>query len=243
MASYPWNDGRLLTLSPGDTATCQGGLNQQQIYCVFFYNSAQNDTGAMLNVAWNNSNPPLSVTVPGTTMNLGLAAMLFVSGNDTNTLSVSMIPNQPGAQVQCFIGSVKMPMNYSGGINNTPLEADGQLHPFNAFTRYYAVPQSHWYSAQLQSNVNQFVSVQFTQQTAQVIIVNAPSDPSPTLYYAGTTAKGQVKVNFTYNQTYQWYLQGNGEQMVWINADSIQNSLSASISLQSLSSLYQPHKP
>lgn len=241
MASYPWNDGRLLTLSPGDTATCQGGLNQQQLYCVFFYNSAQNDTGAKLNLVWSNSNPPVKVTVPGTTGNQGLAALLFVSGTETNTLSVEMSQNQPGAQVQCFIGSVKMPVN-TGGINNTPLEADGQLHPFNAFTRYFAVPQSHWYTAQIQSDVNQFISVQFTQQTALVNVVNALVDPSPTIYYAGKTAPKQVTINTENSQTLQWNLQGNGGQMVWINADSIQNSQAASISLQSLSSLYEPHK-
>lgn len=109
MASNPWNDGHILTLSPGDTASCVGGPNRQQFYALFFYNSAQNDTGATLNVVWSNSEQPVTVTVPGTTGRLGLASLLFVSGNDTNSVSVSMSQNQPGAQVQSFIGSVKMP--------------------------------------------------------------------------------------------------------------------------------------
>ncbi|AKF85862.1 hypothetical protein MFUL124B02_17750 [Myxococcus fulvus 124B02] len=242
MASYQWNDGRILTLNPGDTASCVGGLNQQQLYALFFYNSAQNDTGATLNVVWSNSQPPVPVQVPGTTGRLGLASLLFVSGNDTNSVSLSMSQNQPGAQVQCFIGSVKMPTN-TAGINNAPLEADGQLHPFKAFTRYFAVPQSHWYQGQLQSNVNQFISVQFLQQSALVNVVNCLVDPSPTLYFAGPTAPSQVKVQTVPTQTLQWNLQGNGSQMVWINADSIQNSQSASISLLSLSSLYAAHQP
>jgi hypothetical protein len=241
MASYNWNEGGLLTLTPGDTATCTGGLNQQQLYGLFFYNSAQNDTGAKITVIWSNSQPPVAVQVPGTTANQGLASVLFVSGNDTNTISAAMTQNQPGAQVQCFIASVKMPINTTG-IKNLPLEADGKMYPFNAFTRYFAVPESHWYEGQIQSDINQFISVQFTQQTAQVNIVNSASDPSSVIKYAGPTAPGQVTTNASKYQSLSWYLQGNGGQTVWVNADSVQNSESATISLQSLSAMYKAFK-
>ena len=40
-------------------------------------------------------------------------------------------------------------------------------------------------------------------------------------------------------QTLDWNLQGNGQQWVWINADSIQNSQSATITVQSLQALQQ----
>lgn len=239
MTAYDWNGGQLLNLVPGDTATCQT-LNQQQLYALFFYNSALNDAGAEAFVVWSNSQPPAKVFVPGTTSRQGLASILFVSGDDTTTVSVSVPQNQPGVKLQSFIGSVKMPTN-TAGINNQPLPADGQLHPFNTFTRYYAVPASHWYQAQIQSSINQFMSVQFTERTAVVNVVNAMVDPGLTIQAVGS-ANGMYKVQTTQKQTYNYSLQGNGQQMVWINADSVQNSQSASISLQSLSSLYEFHR-
>jgi hypothetical protein len=138
MSSTNWNNGQLITLSPGDTATCQQ-LNASQLYGLIFYNSAGNDAGANLSVVWSQSQPPATVHVPGTTGNQGLASVLFVNGSDTTTVSAAMLQNQPGAQVQTYIASVKMPTDTSG-INNQSLPADGQPHSFNKFTRYYTVP-------------------------------------------------------------------------------------------------------
>jgi hypothetical protein len=239
MTAFDWSGGQLLTLAQGDTAQCQGGLNQQQLYGLFFYNTAQNDTGADLSVVWSQSQPPVQVHVPGTTGNQGLASVVFLSGNDTNTVSVAMVQNQPGAKVQAFIGSVKMPTN-TAGINNQALPADGQLHAFTAFTRYYAVPASHWYNAQIQSDINQFISVQFSEQRAVVNIVNSLVDPGSTIQGIAS-AKGMYTTNTSAYQTTSFALQGNGQQMVWINADSVQNSKSARISLQSLSAIYEAH--
>lgn len=236
MASINWNDGQLITLNPGDTATCQN-LNQNQLYALMFYNCAGNETGANLSVVWKNSEPPATVNVPGTTGNQGLASVLFVNGNDTTTVSAAMLQNQPGAHVECYIASVKMPVN-TGGIRNVSLPVDGQLHPFTAFTRYYVVPESHWYQAQLQSNINQFITIQFAQQSAVVNIVNSLVDPGALIQAVGV-AKNQYTVNTTKNQNYSWPLQGNGQQIVFVNADSVQNSQSATISLQSLSSVYE----
>lgn len=238
MTAYDWNGGQLLTLVPGDTAQCQA-LNKQQLYGLFFYNTAQNDTGADLSVVWSNSQPPVQVHVPGTTGNQGLASVVFLSGNDTNTVSVAMVQNQPGAKVECFIGSVKMPVN-TAGINNKPLPTDGQLCAFTAFTRYYAVPASHWYNAQIKSNINQFISVQFSEQSAVVQIVNSLVDPGATIQGIAS-AEGMYTIKTSTYQTASFSLQGNGQQMVWINADSVQNSQSAQISLQSLGAVYQAH--
>nr|BDT33800.1 hypothetical protein MFMH1_34690 [Myxococcus sp. MH1] len=238
MASYQWNDGHILTLSQGDTASCAGGLNKDLLHALFFYNSAQNETGATLTVVWKTSEAPVTVRVPGTNAKQGLASLFFVSGDDTNSVSVGMSNNQPGAQVQCFIGSVKMPTNTTG-LNNTLLEADGKLHPLKTFTRYHTAPQPSWYQGQLQSNVNQFMSVQFTSKKATVNLVNSQVEPTSAFYYATSRLKDLVQINRAESQTLQWNLQGNGEQVVWINATSLQNSQTASIALQSLASLYK----
>lgn len=236
---YDWNDGQLLTMNPGDTATCAGGLNSGQLYGLFFYNSAGADSDATINVVWSNSHPPAQITVPGTTANLGLASVLFVSGNDTSTVSAAMLDNEPGTQVQCFIGSVKMPTG--PGLHNQQLAMDGSTNSFQAFTRFYCVPQSHWYAGTITSNINQFISVQFTEHAANVLMVNAMQaydnqNPPPTVKAVGSAS---FTVSSATRQSLSWHMQGNGGQMVLINADSIQNSQNASVSLQSLSGLYE----
>lgn len=237
MASINWQNGQLITMHPGDTALCAGGLNYGQIYALFFYNSAMNDANCNVSVVWSNSQPPVQVTVPGTTAKEGLASLCFVYGGDTNTVSAAVTQGQSGSQVQAFIGSVKMPVDTSG-INNMALPLNGQPQAFKAFTRFYAVPQSHWYTGMLQSNINQFISVQFIENQALVNIVNSLSTPNPIVYYCGQ-AQSFVKVNTTQSQQYSWSLQGNGGQSVWINADSVQNSQSASITVQSLAEVYE----
>jgi hypothetical protein len=235
MSSTNWNNGQLITLSPGDTATCQQ-LNSNQLYGLIFYNSAGNDAGANISVVWSQSQPPATVHVPGTTGNQGLASVLFVNGSDTTTVSAAMLQNQPGAQVQTYIASVKLPTDTSG-INNQSLPADGQPHSFNKFTRYYTVPASHWYQAQVQSTINQFITIQFAEQSAKVLVVNSLVDPGTQIQAVGR-ASSQVTQTVVQYQTASWPLQGNGQQIVFVNADSVQNSQSATISLQSLSALY-----
>ena len=239
MTDINWNDGRLITLTPGTTATANGALNARQLYGLFFYNSAGNDADAQVTVVWSNSQPPVTVVVPGTTANQGLASVLFVSGNDTNTVSAALLQGQPGVQVQCFLGSVKMPTN-TAGINNRELPPDGKVYPFDKFTRYFDVVQSHWYAAMLQSNINQFIAVQFAEQAAKVYVVNRTSDPSVHVQGVGQAAS-QFQIESSPQQSIGWNLQGDGTQRVWINADSVQSSEGAGISLQSLSSIYEVH--
>ncbi|WP_433932828.1 hypothetical protein AB3662_01560 [Sorangium cellulosum] len=183
----------------------------------------------------SSSKQPLRVSVPGTSSKQGLASIVIVSGDDANGFTLAMTQDQPGAQIQCFIGSVKMPL-CTDNITNAQLPADGQRHPFNTFTRYYAVPASHWYEVQIQSDKNQFISVQFSEQSAVIYVVNmtAQGDPTRNIYYMGQT-KSQCSVQTSQTQKLIWEMQGNGEQFVWINADSVQNSENASIVLQSLS--------
>jgi hypothetical protein len=93
-----------------------------------------------------------------------------------------------------------MPVNTSG-IQNVALPLDGQNHSFHAFTRFFAVPQSHWYSGQIQSDINQFISVQFKEAGAIVNIVNQLVDPSNVVKYAGPSSKSAVTINPSTGQT------------------------------------------
>lgn len=239
MASINWNDGQLIEFGQGDTATCTGNLNKGQLYALFFYNYAGNDATTDVTVTGNNAFPPITVTVPGTTGDQGLAALCFVSGDDTSTIAASILNGQPGANIQAFIGSVKMPTDIRG-INNRSLPLDGNMHPFEKFTRYYAVPESHWYSAQVTSNINAFISVQFTETKAEVICVNAPaSGIGSVIEYYGKSAEANVTITEESRQSKTWNLSGNGTQFVWINADSTQNAEDATISVQSLQALYK----
>lgn len=231
-----WNGGQRITLRAGDTATCTT-LNPGQLYAIFMYNSTQNDTNGTVNIVWSNSSPPVKATIPGTTANAGLASLAFVSGTDTQTVSVSLPTNAGIAQIDLWLGSVSMPIDTSG-LTNEPLPIDGNQHDFNKYTRYYAVPPSSWQQLTIVSAITQFLSVQFTSSKAIVYVVNETSSGllagqvqsmGPTASAAGTVTTSAVTI-----QSVQGYLQGNGGQFVWMNADSEQDSLNATISLQAM---------
>ena len=235
--SINWNGGQRITLRAGDTATCTS-LNPGQLYGIFMYNSTQNDTNGTVNIVWSNSQPPARVTVPGTTANAGLASIAFVSGTDTQTVSVSLPTNAGIAQIDVWLGSVSMPIDTSG-LNNLPLPIDGNPHEFDKYTRYYAVPPSSWQQLTIVSAITQFISVQFREAKAVVYVVNETSNgllPGQ-VQSMGTTAlaPGAVTISAVTVQSIQGSLQGDGSQWVWMNADSEQDSESATISLQSLS--------
>src|SRR3954453_16538311 len=130
-----WDGGQVSNLASNQTLTCTT-LSQGQLYGLFLYNAAGNDNNATVFVTVGNQ-APKPVTIPGTTGGQGLASIVLVSGNDSTTVSVAML-NQPNAQVQCWIGSVRMPTN-TAGLNNQSLPANGSIHPFAQHDRYYAV--------------------------------------------------------------------------------------------------------
>lgn len=235
--STNWNGGQRITLQAGQTATCTT-LNPGQLYAVFMYNSTQNDTNGTVSIVWSNSQPPARVTVPGTTANAGLASLAFVSGTDTQTISVSLPSNAGIAQIDIWLGSVSMPIDTTG-LNNAPLPIDGNPYPFNKYTRYFAVPPSSWQQLTIVSAITQFISVQFRQAKAVVYVVNETSNGllpgQVTSMGPSATASGIVTINAVGIQSVQGTLQGDGSQWVWMNADSEQDSESATISLQSLS--------
>jgi len=231
-----WNGGQRITLENNQTASCSA-LHQGQLYALFLYNSAGADKNIPVNVVWSNSQPPRTVTVPGTTANEGLATLVLVSGTDTNTVSIS-ITNTQGASIDAWIGSVEMPTNTTG-LSNKPLPANGQPNAFNTYNRYYAVPPSSWQQLSIQSDTQQFISAQFRENFATVFIVNPTSNP-----YQRVVAVGNVQKDVDYKivtpgagsppQIISYSLQGDGTQFVWMNADSTQNSQHASITLQGL---------
>ncbi|WP_425100133.1 hypothetical protein [Tropicibacter sp. S64] len=225
-----------MTLRAGDTATCTT-LNDGQLYAVFIYNSAQNATNADIFVNWSNSQPPQKITVPGTTANAGLASLGFVSGSDTQTVSVSMPTNSPMGQVEIWLGSVSMPVN-TAGLDNEQLPSDGAPHPFDKYRRYYAVPTAAWHQLTIKSSVTQFISVQFQNAKAKVFVVNESSNGllEGQVVSMGPTAqsKGVVEPVTSAIQSIMTQFQGNGQQYVWMNADSADNSDDATIAMQSI---------
>ncbi|HBL14628.1 MAG TPA: hypothetical protein DD379_25210 [Cyanobacteria bacterium UBA11162] len=234
LTTINWNGGQRITLQNGQTATCSG-LHLGQLYAIFLYNSARNDKNTPVNVIWSNSQPPETVTVPGTTANEGLASLVLVSGNDTNTVSVS-ITNTDAASIDCWLGSVEMPTNIQGLINQQ-LPANGQPQEFTKYRRYYAVPPSSWHQLTIQSNIKQFISVQFQQSKATVYIVNPTSNVEQRIIPVGSVKKDTdyfIKMAENPPQLISVNLQGNGTQWVWMNADSQQDSQEATIKLQSL---------
>lgn len=235
-AQINWNGGQRITLKAGDTATCTT-LRPGQIYGIFIYNSALSDNTAEVNVVWSNSQPPVKITVPGTTANAGLASMGFVSGSDTQTISISLSSNSGIAQIEAWLGSTSMPTNTSG-LSNNQLQANGEPYPFSKYTRYYAVPPSQWFNLTIESKITQFVSCQFREANATVYVVNETSHgllPGQVKHIGPTASEpGAVTIMATQRQSVSYNTQGDGTQYVWMDADSPQDSQSATITLQPL---------
>ncbi|MFW2543894.1 hypothetical protein ACN2XU_14730 [Primorskyibacter sp. 2E107] len=230
-----WNGGKRITLRAGETATCTT-LNPGQLYAVFVYNSAQHDTNATLFVNWSNKEPPKQVTIPGTTANAGLASLAFVSGSDTQTVSVSMPSNSGMAQVEIWLGSVSMPTDTTG-LTNEQLPADGAQHEFNKYRRYWSVPASSWHQLTIVSTITQFISVQFTSSKAVVYVVGETPNgllDGQVVSVGAAAEPGVVTPHLTSSRSVMNTISGGGFQYVWMNADSEQDSSEATISLQSI---------
>jgi hypothetical protein len=230
-----WNAGQLITLSSGQRAVCQQ-LRQGQLYCVYLYNSTGHDQDINVTIVWSGSMPPVTVTVPGTTGNQGMAGLCFVSGNDTNTIRASISASVSGQSIQAWICSVGMPTNTTG-ITNSKVSYDTRM-AYAKLDRYFVVPSSTWYSMTIQSNLNQFISVMFTQSAAVVDVLSKTVgglNPSQ-IQYAGPTAQqpGVVTLNQHTQTTYTTQFQGNGMQWVWMSASSEQDANSATLEIDQL---------
>lgn len=232
-----WDDGRLVTVTPGSTYTCTNVQNAAT--GIFLYNASNTDHDISLWVTTANVAAPVKVTVPGTTGQQGLATIVAVNGSVTGTVSVSMDATQPSnSQVQAFLGSTAFPIN-TAGITNTSLPTNGSTQSFQKFTRFYDVPASTWYSLTLTSNVTQFLCAQFAGSASGFTVYCLNPGPNAAASVVQADPNNPVAVKFVVptsgqEQKLQQNLFGNGQQYVWINADSIQNSQSATISLQQI---------
>ena len=163
------------------------------------------------------------------------ASVLFVSGIDTRTVSVSLPTNAGLAQVDVWIGSVSMPTDTSG-LNNEQLPINGEPQPFDKYTRYFTVPPSNWHQLVIRSPVQQFIAVQFREQKAVVYVVSEGPNGLLNGQVAGVgSAANAFKKIETSQQSVTANIFGDGSQWIWMNADSQQNSDDSTISLQSLS--------
>ncbi len=230
-----WNDGRLIKLSAGDTAKCEG-LRKKQLYAVLLYNTSPIDINAIVTVVWSNDVPPQQVTVLGTKNDQGTANFVFISGDDSRFISIALLQSAGQAEITALLVSITMPLN-DQGINNIELTGDGNLYPFQKFDRYYTKIKKGWSNIIISNPVNQFISLQITKEQAIVIVVNEGvglRDGQITKLGDVANKEGIVTID---NQTssYSQPLQGDRSTWVWINGDSPQNSQKAQISLQTLS--------
>lgn len=230
-----WNDGRLLSLSAGQTAKCES-LVKDQLYAILLYNTSQIDVDAAVTVVWSNTVPPSKVTVRGSTDEAAPASFVFVSGSDTEFVSISLSPSS-AASIEAFIISISMPLN-TQGLNNAVLPDDGQFHLFEKYDRYYAESTAGWRSVTIENRLTQFICLQILQSTATIFVINLGSglaDGQVSKFGPTPNAIGTVEINQISYQSFQVNLQGDGGTCVWMNGDSPQNSANAEIALQELS--------
>ncbi|HEY6138355.1 MAG TPA: hypothetical protein VI670_11385 [Thermoanaerobaculia bacterium] len=235
-----WQSGQLIqNFGAGNTYTCTA-LVSGEIYGVFFYNNGSNPVTVQVVTA--NSSLPAQIQVPGASDGQGLASVALVSGNDTTSVSVSISSNQSGASLSTWICSVGLPTTIVAPMTNAQLPDNGTTNNFSNYNRYYSTPPSDWQEVTIESQIDQFISLQFTEGSATVNIVNPVPNATASIYPLGTVAIGgpsgaSYSLNLapsTSPQTIQYDFAGNGQQTVWMNADSPQDSSGATISLQPL---------
>lgn len=240
MSEISWNDGQVTTLKQGDTLTCEA-LKPYQLYAIFLYNSEGHDQTTEVTVNIGNAYPPKSVNVPGTTLDEGMAALALVSGSDTQTVSISNAQGG-GGNITAWIGSVSMPINTSG-MTNQELPFNGDHQPFGKLMRYFNVPETRWYQLSINSAVTQYISTQFSENYLTVFINNPTLHADAYIVSTGSVTQGNKPGEGSYYiqkpesgqpQTIAYKDQGNGQQKVWMSADSSQNSSDATITAQYL---------
>ncbi|HLJ88370.1 MAG TPA: hypothetical protein VKZ53_16240 [Candidatus Angelobacter sp.] len=226
----PWDDGRRITLTGGQSARCTK-LVPGQIYAAILYNGAQNQQATTVQILVGNQfDAP--VVVPGTTANEGLASVALFTGSDSTTVEAVLLAAAGSPKVEAWLGSVSMPTN-TAGIVNRELPADGKFYEFGKATRYFSVPASRRHFVTIRSVITQFISLQFREEHAQVNVVNAGPNPLRNIVPVGTVRSGiDYNVNSTTSTFTTYSIFGDGSQWVWMSADSQQNANTAEISLQ-----------
>ena len=236
-----WDSGALVTLTPNpgsNSYTCS--TIQNAATALFLYNASQNDHDITVTVLTNNASAPVNVTVPGVTGGQGLATIVLINGNITSTVTLTMGQGQVAStQVQAFIGSLAFPISYNPPMSNNSLPTDGTVASFKAFSRFYNVPASTWYALNLTSTIQQFFCAQFGPGQNALTIYCMNPGPNPQANVVQATPTNPVPYTFMpasagKTQQINTSVFGNGQQLVWINADSVQNSQNATISMMKL---------
>ncbi|GAA4892934.1 hypothetical protein GCM10023333_27740 [Ferrimonas pelagia] len=233
-----WDDGRLLELNYGQTATCTS-LKQGQLYAVIIYNASASDHDIPISLVWSNSQLPENMTIPGTKNAQGPASVVLVSGNDTATVSIS-ISTASNATVQMWILSVSMPSTPRQNLDYRQVKEGVEL-PLLKAKNYFAVAKSNWHQVTIENKYNQAFILQIQNHQAIIYIINPTKNPQVNVIPVGTVKEGkhyQIKRpnKLEQPQRLQILYQGNGSQVIWTSLSSEQNSKHTKLILQALQS-------
>ncbi|NAW91378.1 hypothetical protein CAG51_12685 [Vibrio sp. V24_P1S3T111] len=231
-----WDDGRLIQLEEGQTASCTS-LVSGQMYCVVVYNLSQHDRNVELTITWSNQQPPATLIVPGTTAGEGNASLILISGSDTSTISISITQGN-GGKLECWLISTSMPTNFQG-LESKELPADGSAYHLPKQLIYHSVMNSGWYHLTIINKQTQSFVIQVSSQQLIIFVVNPVEHPNLNLLALGSVQEGkqyllQMPASGEQPQYSNALIQGKGEQLIWFGASSHQDLENTIISLQSL---------
>ncbi|PRQ63694.1 hypothetical protein [Vibrio sp. V01_P9A10T6] len=231
-----WDDGRLIELEEGQTASCTS-LVSDQMYCVVVYNLSQHDRNVELTATWSNQKPPATLIVPGTTAGEGNASLILISGSDTSTISLSITQGN-GGKLECWLISTSMPTNFQG-LESKELLADGGAYHLPKQLIYHSVMNSGWSNLTIINKQTQSFVIQVSSQQLIIFVVNPVEHPNLNLLALGSVQEGkqyllQMPAPGEQPQYSHALIQGKGEQLIWFGASSHQDLENTIISLQSL---------
>jgi hypothetical protein len=231
-----WDDGRLIELEEGQTASCTS-LVPGQMYCVVVYNISEHDRNVELRTTWSNQQPPATLIVPGTTAGEGNASLILVSGSDTSTIAISITQGN-GGKLECWLISTSMPTNVQG-LERKELPTDGAAHHMPKRLLYQSVLNSGWYHLTIINKQMQSFVIQVSTQQLIIFVINPLEHPNINLLALGSVEEGkqyllQMPVSGKQPQHSNVLIQGKGEELIWFGSSSRQDLENAVLSLQSL---------
>ena len=239
MGTQNWNGGNRLVISQGQPVQALNSI-VNPINVAFLYNSTQAAQEVPIDFVGANQYFE-QVAVPQTTANAGSAALFTFSGpysGGSASLTATLDPRAgSGAQVEAWLGGQAMPIN-TQGLNNQPLPSDGDNHVFNKYARYYFVPNAQRYLLTIQSGIQAFYFAVFNPSGQVAIhVLNAP-DPNYAPIVKQFPGDAYAKLNTTVvvhqESSVAIPLFGSNQQWVLMNADSTNDSMSASVTLTPL---------
>ena len=233
-----------MTVSKGNPLQCLNSI-VNPINVAFFYNSTQAAKAVPIDLTGSNQFYA-QLTVPETTGNAGSAALFTFSGpgisgsglGGSSSLTATLDPGAGGgSEVEGWLGSLAMPTNTSG-LNNQNLPSNGQSYPFNKYSRFYFVPSAQRYILTVSSGINAFYFAVFNSAGQVMIhVLNAPSTdyvPVVQQFPGDTYAVSNTLVQAHTASSIQIPIFGANQQWVAMNADSVNDSTNATITLTPL---------